>query len=92
MRETHKDPQLEQGNHLDREAHEFVQELTALALTGLPAITSPCFVLTRELEEWTKIEDHVTGRSSRHALKISLRLVGSVATSDFLTQCFGSRV
>jgi len=68
------------GKH-DREAHEFVQELTALALTGLPAITSPCFVLTRELEEWAKIEDHVTTRNSSHALKISLRLVGSVATS-----------
>ena len=47
----------------------FVQELTARALTVLPAITSPCFVLTRELEEWTKIEDHVTGRISCHALK-----------------------
>ena len=85
MRETHKDPhirvQLEQGNHLDREAHKFCTELTALALTGIPAITSPCFVLTRELEEWTKIEDHVTGRSSSHVLKISIRLVGSVATS-----------
>ena len=45
------------GKHMN-----FVRELTALALTGLPAITSPCFVLTGELEEWTKIEDHVTGR------------------------------
>ena len=62
------------GKHMN-----FVQELTALALTGLPAITLPCFVFTRELEEWTKIEDHVIAWSSSHALKISLRLVGSVA-------------
>ena len=59
----------------------YVQELTALALIGLRAITSPCFVLTREMEEWTKIEDQVTGQNSSHVLKISLRLVGSVATS-----------
>ena len=55
------------GKHMN-----FVQKLTALALTGLLAITSPCFV---KPEEWTKIEDHVTGRSSGHVLKISLRLV-----------------
>ena len=60
------------GKHMN-----FVQELTALALTGLPAITSPSFVLTRELEEWTKIEDHVTGQISSHA---PIRLAGSVAT------------
>ena len=64
------------GKHMN-----FVQELTALALTGLLAITSPSFVLTRELEEWTKIGDHVTGRISSHAPIISIRLVGSVATS-----------
>ena len=63
------------GKHMN-----FIQELTALALTGLPVITSPSFVLTRELEEWTKIEDHVTGQISSHALIISIRLVGSVAT------------
>ena len=52
------------GKHMN-----FVQELTVLALTGLPVITSPSFVLsTRDLKEWIKIEDHVTGRISSHEL------------------------
>ena len=33
------------GKHMD-----YVQELTARALTGIPAITFPCFVLTGRLE------------------------------------------
>jgi len=39
----------------------FVQELTLRALTGLPAITLPCFVLTREMEP----EHSGTGRMDK---------------------------
>ena len=49
--------QLEHGNHHDRETGsstgkyiDYVQELTARALTSLPAITLPYFMLTGELE------------------------------------------
>ena len=65
MRETHKDPQvlvqLEQGNHLDREAHEFCTGTHGSCSDWSTShhLAMHCFVLTQELEEWTKIEDHV---------------------------------
>jgi len=72
----HNRVQLEQGNHLDREAREFC---TGTHSSCSDWSTGHHLAMLRLLENWTKIEDHVTGRNSSHAFKISFRLVGSVS-------------